>query len=285
MRGVEASKVGGLTQCRTYEEKGNGSQRSYAPTGVHRNHGYQGSKPTVGGFHPDIFHLCSKCGRKHAGTICPGSGNGFFHYKEKGHIKRYSLFSVVDSGATHSLVFVKCVNRLKLQTESFPFDLVVYTPTSGLTVVSMFMFLCPIVGKAKDRADKAVAVGNLCEISDQASGMEPVSAKGVRTSIKERDQCYPVNVTGSGTSYNRKSRMWAFLLLAPSLGRLKCNSRLSKPEMICKKKEGLALKPLVSLFKVAPENINPDVGAGIGLIQLRKVNKIVEDAWFEALGA
>lgn len=31
------------------------------------------------------------------------------------------------------------------------------------------------------------------------------------------------------------------------------------------------MKPLVSLFKVAPENINPDVGAGIGLIQLRKV--------------
>lgn len=34
----------------------------------------------------------------------------------------------------------------------------------------------------------------------------------------------------------------------------------------------LALKPLVSLLsKVAPENRNPDVGAGIGLIQLRKV--------------
>lgn len=30
----------------------------------------------------------------------------------------------------------------------------------------------------------------------------------------------------------------AFLLLAPPLGRLKCNSRLSKPEMRCKKKEG-----------------------------------------------
>lgn len=34
----------------------------------------------------------------------------------------------------------------------------------------------------------------------------------------------------------------------------------------------LALKPLVSLLsKVAPEKGNPDVGAGIGLIQLRKV--------------
>ncbi|KAF1860279.1 hypothetical protein Lal_00037617 [Lupinus albus] len=175
-----------------YEEKGNEGQRSYALIGTHRNHGYQGSKPTVGGFQPDVFPMCSKCGRKHVGTICPGSGNDCFHCKEKGHIKRfclkltrnvnamkvgrpsstgqlstmsgtdtsgvdglirvmhgdrYSLFSVVDSGATHSLACVKCVNRRKLQTESLPFDLVVYTPTSGLTVVSTFMFQCPIVGK------------------------------------------------------------------------------------------------------------------------------------------
>ncbi|KAF1883749.1 hypothetical protein Lal_00012666 [Lupinus albus] len=78
-----------MHQKRMYEENGNESQRSYALTGVYRNHGYQGSKPTVGGFQPDVFPMCSKCGRKHAGTICPGSRNGCFHFKEKGHIKRF----------------------------------------------------------------------------------------------------------------------------------------------------------------------------------------------------
>ncbi|KAF1894024.1 hypothetical protein Lal_00003940 [Lupinus albus] len=86
---AETSEADGLTQCRMYEGRGNEIQRSYAPTGVHRNHGYQGSKPTIGGFQPDVFPMCSKCGRKHAGTICPGSGNGCFHCKEKGHIKRF----------------------------------------------------------------------------------------------------------------------------------------------------------------------------------------------------
>ncbi|KAF1859156.1 hypothetical protein Lal_00000987 [Lupinus albus] len=89
MCGADASEVDGLTRCRMYEEKGNESQRSYALTSVHRNHGDQGSKPTVGGFQPDIFPMCSQCGQKHVGTICPGSGNGCFNCKKKGHIKRF----------------------------------------------------------------------------------------------------------------------------------------------------------------------------------------------------
>ncbi|KAF1869466.1 hypothetical protein Lal_00022874 [Lupinus albus] len=64
MRGADASEVDGLTHW---------------------------SKLTVGGFQPDVFPMCSKCERKHAGTICPGSGNGCFHCKEKGHIKRFCL--------------------------------------------------------------------------------------------------------------------------------------------------------------------------------------------------
>ncbi|KAF1863199.1 hypothetical protein Lal_00042503 [Lupinus albus] len=62
MCGVEASEAEGLTQCRMYEEKGNESQRSYGLTGVHRNHAYQRSKPTVEVFQPDVFTMCSKCG-------------------------------------------------------------------------------------------------------------------------------------------------------------------------------------------------------------------------------
>ncbi|KAF1891423.1 hypothetical protein Lal_00017058 [Lupinus albus] len=87
--GEDASEVDGLTRCRMYEEKANESQRSYTLTGVHRNHGDQGSKPTVGGFQPDVLPMCSKCGRKHVGTICPGSGNSCFQCKEKGHIRRF----------------------------------------------------------------------------------------------------------------------------------------------------------------------------------------------------
>ncbi|KAF1868166.1 hypothetical protein Lal_00018683 [Lupinus albus] len=39
-----------------------------------------------------------------------------------------------------------------------------------------------------DSADKVVAVRDLCEISDQASGLVPVSAKRVRTLIRKRDR-------------------------------------------------------------------------------------------------
>ncbi|KAF1894421.1 hypothetical protein Lal_00027118 [Lupinus albus] len=148
MCGADASEADGLTRCRMYEEKVNESQRSSTLTSVHHNHGYQGSKPTVGGFQPDVFPMCSKCGRKHAGTICPGSGNGCFHCKEKGHIKRFCP-------------------RL----------------TQNVNVVE--------VGRPSTRgnADKAVTVGNPCEISDQASSREPMPALGVRTSLKGKDQC------------------------------------------------------------------------------------------------
>ncbi|KAF1897831.1 hypothetical protein Lal_00032591 [Lupinus albus] len=46
-----------------------------------RNRGYQGSKPTVGGFQLDSYPLCSKCGSRHMGIICPDTGNGCFHCK------------------------------------------------------------------------------------------------------------------------------------------------------------------------------------------------------------
>ncbi|KAF1870611.1 hypothetical protein Lal_00025935 [Lupinus albus] len=38
------------------------------------------------------------------------------------------------------------------------------------------------------RADNVVAVRDLCEISDQASGLVPVSAKRVRTLLRKRDR-------------------------------------------------------------------------------------------------
>ncbi|KAF1863054.1 hypothetical protein Lal_00018899 [Lupinus albus] len=89
MFGVEASESDSLTRCGMYEEEVNESQRSYALTGVRRNHGHQGSKPTVGGFQPDVSPTCHKCGRLHYGSTCPGKGNGCFYCKEFEHIKRY----------------------------------------------------------------------------------------------------------------------------------------------------------------------------------------------------
>ncbi|KAF1888698.1 hypothetical protein Lal_00036739 [Lupinus albus] len=38
-------------------------------------------------------------------------------------------------------------------------------------------------------ADRVVAVGDLCKISDHASGMGPMSAKRVRTPLRKRDRC------------------------------------------------------------------------------------------------
>ncbi|KAF1874308.1 hypothetical protein Lal_00013746 [Lupinus albus] len=87
--------------------------------------------------------MCSKCGRKHAGPICLGYGNGCFHYKEPGHMKRFcpKLNRGVNavkaerprtigrvytmSGAETSDVDGLTQDRIKLQTESLSFDLVV----------------------------------------------------------------------------------------------------------------------------------------------------------------
>ncbi|KAF1876989.1 hypothetical protein Lal_00044925 [Lupinus albus] len=157
MCGADASEADGLTRCRMYEGKVNETPRSYALTAVHRNHGDQGSKPTVGGFQPDVFPMCNKCGRKHVGTICPGSGNGCFHCKEKGHIKRFCPR------------LAQKVNVVEVGRPS---------TTGQMSTVS-----------CTGTVDKVVAVGDLCEISDQASGMGPVSTKRVRNSLLKRDRC------------------------------------------------------------------------------------------------
>ncbi|KAF1876651.1 hypothetical protein Lal_00030064 [Lupinus albus] len=71
------------------KERVEDDRQPYAPPNDHRNRGYQWSKPTVGGFQPDSYPLCGKCGRRHMGTICPDTGNGCFHCKEPGHIKKF----------------------------------------------------------------------------------------------------------------------------------------------------------------------------------------------------
>ncbi|KAF1898327.1 hypothetical protein Lal_00033094 [Lupinus albus] len=87
------------------------------------------------------------------------------------------LLVLFDSGATHSFVSIECVDRLKLQTESLPFDLVLDL-ILGMDWLSAnhVMLNC---------ADKTVIFGNLDEIFDKVNDMKPLSAKEVRTSCKE----------------------------------------------------------------------------------------------------
>ncbi|KAF1879566.1 hypothetical protein Lal_00033223 [Lupinus albus] len=55
------------------------------------------------------------------------------------------LLVLFDSGATHSFISIECVDRLKLHTESLPFDLVVSTPTNVLVAVSTVVSRCLVV--------------------------------------------------------------------------------------------------------------------------------------------
>ncbi|KAF1896159.1 hypothetical protein Lal_00027232 [Lupinus albus] len=145
------------------KEKVGEDRQPYAPPNNNRSRSYQGSKPTVGGFRPESFPLCNKCGQRHMGTICPDAGNGCFHCKELGHIKKFcpklnrgvnaakaerprttcKVFTM--SGAEMSDVDGSIRERLELQIESLPFDLGVSTPTNVPVVVSKFVPQCPVV--------------------------------------------------------------------------------------------------------------------------------------------
>ncbi|KAF1878111.1 hypothetical protein Lal_00015097 [Lupinus albus] len=187
----------GPNRCGVYEEKVNESQRSYTLTGVHRNHGDLGLRPTIGGFQLDVSPMYSKCGRKHVGTICPCSGNGCFHCKEKGHIKRFcprltQRVNVVEVRRPSTTGQVSTVSgtdttdvdgfiRGNRMVTVFTSDLVVSTPKSVC-----WWWCRRLCSSVRLCANKVVAVGDLCEISDQASGMGPVSAKRVRTPLRKK---------------------------------------------------------------------------------------------------
>ncbi|KAF1876719.1 hypothetical protein Lal_00031534 [Lupinus albus] len=154
---------------------------------------------------------CNKCGRLHYGSTCPGKGNGCFHCKEFGHIKRYCPKMdrrpnvmhageardhgrmVTPSGAGTSGVDDPA--RGKRMVTDIPCLVMLirerHTPSYMLNtpvVVKGVIFTIDSVCLSLSHADRVVAVGDLCKVSNQASGIGPMSAKKVRTLLRKRDR-------------------------------------------------------------------------------------------------
>ncbi|KAF1879951.1 hypothetical protein Lal_00022074 [Lupinus albus] len=93
------------------------------------------------------------------------------------------LLVLFDSGETHSFVSTECVGRLKLQTQSLPFDLVVSTPID-VPVLDLILEIDWLSANhvMLNCADKTMVFGNLDEVPDEVNNMKPLSAKEVRTS-------------------------------------------------------------------------------------------------------
>ncbi|KAF1879864.1 hypothetical protein Lal_00014164 [Lupinus albus] len=71
------------------KERMEDDRKPYATTTKHRDRNFQRSRPFTVPTEGISTPMCNKCGRLHFGSTCPGSGNGCFHCKEFGHIKRF----------------------------------------------------------------------------------------------------------------------------------------------------------------------------------------------------
>ncbi|KAF1898719.1 hypothetical protein Lal_00028244 [Lupinus albus] len=121
-----------------------------SPAGTRRytSHGPR-THANAGGSRLNSPSWCSKCNRKHDGGLCFGTTNRCSRCKETRHVKR--VVTMYGAG------------------------------TSGVDD--------PARGKLHgDSADKVVVVRDLCEISDQASGLVPVSTEKIRTLLRKRDR-------------------------------------------------------------------------------------------------
>ncbi|KAF1895973.1 hypothetical protein Lal_00037017 [Lupinus albus] len=108
---------------------------------------------------------CNKCGRLYYGSTCSGKGNGCFHCKEFGHIKRYCPKLDRRPNVMHA---GEARDHGRMVTPSGAGTSGVDDPARGKRMVT--------------------AVGDLYKVSDQASGMGPMSAKKVRTLLRKRDR-------------------------------------------------------------------------------------------------
>ncbi|KAF1885864.1 hypothetical protein Lal_00042738 [Lupinus albus] len=80
-------------QRNNMRERGKGrvedDRKPYAVTTRHRDRSFQRSSPPTVPTDKVSTPMCIKCGRLHYGSTYPWKGNGCFHYKELGHIKRF----------------------------------------------------------------------------------------------------------------------------------------------------------------------------------------------------
>ncbi|KAF1867848.1 hypothetical protein Lal_00012744, partial [Lupinus albus] len=145
--------------------------------------------------------LLRKRDRLHYGSTCPGKGNGCFHCKEFGHIKRYCPKLDRRPNVMHA---GEARDHGRMVTPSGAGTSGVDDPARDCKLSHYFRLgrvdpnLC--VGGGVDvyvlesgcgkSADRVVAVGDLCKVSDQASGMGPMSAKKVRTLLRKRDRLH-----------------------------------------------------------------------------------------------
>ncbi|KAF1883519.1 hypothetical protein Lal_00037320 [Lupinus albus] len=111
------------------------------------------------------------------GSTCPGKGNGCFHCKEFGHIKRYCPKLDRRPNVMHA---GEAKDHGRMVTPSG-------AGTSGVDDPARGKHMVTESGCGKS-ADRVVAVGDLCKVSDQASGIGPMSAKKVRTLLRKRDR-------------------------------------------------------------------------------------------------
>ncbi|KAF1864740.1 hypothetical protein Lal_00039906 [Lupinus albus] len=159
----------------------------------------------LAGFNPGNGLACYKCGRLHYGSTCPGKGNGCFHCKEFGHIKRYCPKLDWRPNVMHA---GEARDHGRMVTPSGAGTSGVDDPTRGKRMVTDCKLshyfglgrvdpnLCAgggvdvyvLESGCGKSVDRVVAVGDLCKVSDQASGMGPMSAKKVRTLLRKRDR-------------------------------------------------------------------------------------------------
>ncbi|KAF1896344.1 hypothetical protein Lal_00049042 [Lupinus albus] len=80
-------------QCSHMRERGKGrvddDRKPYVATTIHRDRSFQRSRPPTVPAERVSTPMCNKCGRLHYGSTCLGKGNGCFHCKEFGHMKRF----------------------------------------------------------------------------------------------------------------------------------------------------------------------------------------------------
>lgn len=61
-----------------------------------------------------------------------------------------ALISMIDTGQTHSFIYLECFNKMKLEVSSMSGSMVIDTPTNGLVTTLLVCLNCPLTIFGKD---------------------------------------------------------------------------------------------------------------------------------------